>query len=140
MNAKFLSSGLEDYIEAIYIAELNKTQLKGAELARYLNISRASVSEALSKLVAKGLIKYESYGAITLTEEGKKCAVNVYHKHNVLKEFFETVLVADSNEAEEIGCKIEHIVSKKMLENMRQFTLYCKRHPEVIEVYSKENS
>jgi len=139
MNKNDLSSGLEDYIEAIYIAELNKTQLKGAELARNLNISRASVSEALSKLVAKGLIQYESYGAIKLTEIGKKCAVNVYHKHNILKEFFETILTMNSVEAEDIGCKIEHIISKSLLERMRQFTLYCKRHPEIIEDYKKEN-
>ena len=46
-----LTSGLEDYLEEIYIAHLNDTPLKGAELARKLNISRASVSEALSKLV-----------------------------------------------------------------------------------------
>ena len=138
MSTDNLSSGLEDYIEAIYIAELNKTQLKGAELARHLNISRASVSEALSKLVSKGLIKYESYGAIMLTDAGKKSAVNVYHKHNVLKEFFETILSAQPDEAEEIGCKIEHIVSKNVLEQMRQFTLYCKKHPDVINNYTKE--
>lgn len=52
-KAKNLSSGLEDYVEAIYIAHLNNKPLKGAELARQLNISRASVSEALAKLVAK---------------------------------------------------------------------------------------
>ena len=53
MDNKDLTSGLEDYIEAIYIADINKTQLKGAELARNLNISRASVSEALAKLVSR---------------------------------------------------------------------------------------
>ena len=89
METLNLSSGLEDYIEAIYIADINKTQLKGAELARNLNISRASVSEALAKLVAKGLIRYESYGKITLTDKGRNEAVRVFHKHNVLKEFFE---------------------------------------------------
>ena len=33
-----LTSGLEDYIESIYIAYLNSTPLKGAELARKMNI------------------------------------------------------------------------------------------------------
>ena len=69
-KAKNLSSGLEDYVEAIYIAHLNNKPLKGAELARQLNISRASVSEALAKLVAKNLIKYNSYEAISITKEG----------------------------------------------------------------------
>ena len=139
MENKNLSSGLEDYIEAIYIADINKTQLKGAELARNLNISRASVSEALSKLASRGLINYESYGDITLTDKGRKEAVNVYHKHNVLKEFFEKILFVNPNEAENIGCKIEHVVSKNVLEKIRQFTLYVERHPEITENFKKEN-
>lgn len=65
-----LTSGLEDYIETIYMSHLNDTPLKGAELARQLCVSRASVSEALSKLVAKGLIRYNSYESIALTPQG----------------------------------------------------------------------
>ena len=137
---KTLSSGLEDYLEAIYIADINKTQLKGAELARNLNISRASVSEALAKLVSKDLIKYESYGNIKLTSKGKSEAVRVFHKHNVLKEFFEKILFVDPEEAEEIGCKTEHIVSKQVLEKIRQYTLYCQRHPEIAENFYRELS
>ena len=137
---KTLSSGMEDYLEAIYIADINKTQLKGAELARNLNISRASVSEALAKLVSKDLIKYESYGNIKLTSKGKSEAVRVFHKHNVLKEFFEKILFVDPEEAEEIGCKTEHIVSKQVLEKIRQYTLYCQRHPEIAENFYRELS
>ena len=140
MNKDNLSSGLEDYIEAIYIADINKTQLKGAELARNLNISRASVSEALAKLVLKGLIQYESYGAIKLTKKGKSEAVKVYHKHNILKEFFTDILLLEPNEAEELGCKIEHIISWNVMEKIRQFTLFVKRHPEFKANYDKENS
>ena len=139
METTNLSSGLEDYIEAIYIADINKTQLKGAELARNLNISRASVSEALAKLVSRELIQYESYGVIKLTEKGRAEAVNVYHKHSILKEFFEKILFLTPEEAEKVGCKIEHIVSKNVLEKIRQYTLYCERHPEIRENFSKEN-
>jgi DtxR family Mn-dependent transcriptional regulator len=133
MNSKNLSSGLEDYIEAIYIAELNKTQLKGAGLARNLNISRASVSEALSKLVERKLIEYKSYGIITLTPLGKEEAIKVYSKHNILKDFFEIVLLVSPDEAEENGCKIEHIVSQTILDRMMRLTSYCKKHPECIK-------
>ena len=139
MDNKDLTSGLEDYIEAIYIADINKTQLKGAQLARNLNISRASVSEALAKLVSRGLIRYESYGTIQLTEKGKTEAVQVYHKHNILKEFFEKILSIAPDDAEEMGCKIEHIIPKNILEKIRQYTLYCERHPEIAENFNKEN-
>ena len=54
------------------ISEKAGIELKGAELARRLLVSRASVSEALSKLVNLGLIEYKSYGYIKLTPKGKK--------------------------------------------------------------------
>ncbi len=131
MKSKNLTSGLEDYIEAIYIAELNKTQLKGAELARNLNISRASVSEALTKLVDKGLICYESYGVISLTKAGKAEAQNVYGKHSILKNFFETVFDIPSTEAEENACKIEHVISGKILDKMLLMTTRIKNNKDL---------
>lgn len=133
-----LSSGLEDYLEAIYVASLNDVQLKGAELARKLNISRASVSEALAKLVSKQLIKYNSYETISLTSKGLEEAKNVYNKHRILKDFFEKVLNIPASEAGENACKIEHIISQNILNEMINFTKFCTNHKEILEMYQKE--
>lgn len=139
-NVKKLSSGLEDYVEAIYIAHLNNKPLKGAELARQLNISRASVSEALAKLVDKKLITYNSYEAIAITEEGIKAAKKVYEKHHIIEHFFEKVLDIPHKEASDNACEIEHIISQNILEKMQKFTNLCKKHPEILELYKKENN
>lgn len=137
-EVKNLSSGLEDYLEAIYISHINNEPLKGAELARKLNISRASVSEALSKLVAKGLIKYSSYEAIAITQSGIDEAMKVYTKHHTLEHFFKEVLGIDSREASENACKIEHIVSQNILDEMQDFTQFYQKHTEILELYKKE--
>ncbi len=137
-EVKNLSSGLEDYLEAIYISHINNEPLKGAELARKLNISRASVSEALSKLVAKGLIKYSSYEAIAITQSGIDEAMKVYTKHHTLEHFFEKVLGIEKAEASENACKIEHIVSQNILDEMQDFTQFCQKHTEILELYKKE--
>ncbi len=134
-----LSSGLEDYIEAIYTAELSNEPLKGAELARKLNISRASVSEALSKLVNKKLITYSSYQTITLTQEGKTEAQKVYEKHNILKNFFESVLDINSEEAGENACKIEHIISENILDKMKKLTKFFQNHKKILDIYIEES-
>lgn len=134
-----LSSGLEDYIEAIYVAHLNDTILKGAALARKLNVSRASVSEALNRLVGKGLVNYSSYEAITLTEKGLTLAKKVYNKHHVLKNFFEKVLNVTPIEAGENACKIEHIISQNVLDKMIKFTTFVQEHPEISSKFKEEN-
>ena len=133
MSEKNLTAGLEDYIEAIYIASSENKTIKGVELAKILNISRASVSEALSKLVAKGLIEYKSYGNITLTKSGILQAKKVYAKHNILRTFFETVLGIEPQEAGDNACKIEHIVSQDVLNKIEKLTLYCSENPEVLD-------
>lgn len=137
--ANTLSSGLEDYIETIYLSTKNGEMLKGADLARKLGVSRASVSEALSKLVSKKLIKYNSYEAITLTKAGDEEAQKVYEKHYVLKEFFEKVLDVDSSEASENACKIEHFVSKNILCSMQKFTKFFVKHKKILEAYIEES-
>lgn len=136
---QYLSSGLEDYIEAVYVAKLANQQLKGAELARKLNVSRASVSEALSKLVAKGLITYNRYEYIDLTARGEAEGIRVYSKHHILADFFENVLGVSSDEAGANACKIEHIVSENILSKMKKFSDFFKKHRKILEIYIEES-
>ena len=134
-----LSSGLEDYIEAIYVSQLANQQLKGAELARKLNISRASVSEALAKLVSKGLISYNRYEFISLTKTGENEAKRVYEKHHILEDFFQNVLGVSSAEAGDNACKIEHIVSENILFRMKKFSDFFKTHKKILDLYIEES-
>ena len=133
-----LSSGLEDYIETIYISEQAGNQLKGAELARKLSVSRASVSEALIKLVNLGLIEYESYGHIKLTKNGIVEAERVYAKHGILKDFFQNVLGIEEKEAGENACKIEHIISQNLVDRITEFTEFCQNNFEIINKFNKK--
>lgn len=139
MENKNLTAGLEDYLEAIYIMQSETKKVKSIDIARMLNLSRASVSEALSKLVSKGFITYESYGIITFTKEGLNEAVNIYNKHNILKSFFQTVLDINPQEASENACKIEHIISQNVLAEIKNFTNYCNNNPEIIDKYKQRN-
>lgn len=137
MKNSNLTASLEDYIETIYIATIEHRTIKGVELAKILNISRPSVSEALSKLVAKDLIEYESYGNITLTQKGIIQAKKIYAKHNILKTFFETILNVDSQVASDNACKIEHIISQDILNKIKDLTSYCNENPKLLEDFKK---
>ena len=139
-DLKKISSGLEDYIEVLYLAQSSGDRLKASELAKKLNISRASVSEALSKLINRGLIEYKSYGEIILTPKGEKEAKKVYTKHSTIKEFFMLVLDANILEAEENACKIEHIISNDLLSKISNYTNFCKKHKDVIDLYREYSS
>lgn len=124
-----LSASLEDYIEAIYHIIEEKLVARSKEIAARLGVSRASVTEALRALAKKGLINYEPYEAITMTEQGKKVAEDVIFRHDSLKRFFVEVLAIDNETAEEAACKVEHAAPSEVIRRMVNFTEFLKVCP-----------
>lgn len=121
-----LSFSLEDYIEEIYNQVLKSGQAKVTAIADALGVRKASVTGALNVLSEKKLINYAPYSPITLTAQGEKIAKEVLKKHENLSEFFVEVLNIPRDEALEIACKMEHIVSDKLFDNMVKLTEYVK--------------
>ncbi|HIP82045.1 MAG TPA: metal-dependent transcriptional regulator [Desulfocapsa sulfexigens] len=116
-----LSESLEDYIEAIYHIITKKQVARSKDIATRLNISRASVTEALRTLSKKGLINYAPYEPITLTSIGKSTAEDVIFRHDALKGFFIEVLAIDPKTAEEGACRVEHAAPPEVIERMISF-------------------
>lgn len=121
-----LSVSLEDYIEEIYKQVLKDGKAKVTAIAKSLNVKKASVTGALNILSEKKLIEYSPYSPIILTSTGEKIAKNILKKHENLTEFFTEVLAISKDEALDIACKMEHIVSEKLFENMMKLTKYAK--------------
>ena len=121
-----LSVSLEDYIEEIYNQVLKNGQAKVTAIAETLNVKKASVTGALNSLSEKKLINYAPYSPITLTSKGEKIAKSILIKHENLSEFFMEVLGIEKEEALETACKMEHIVSDKLFDNMVKLTQYVK--------------
>ena len=117
-----LSSGLEDYIESIYNHILKNGCVKAIDISKDLNVSRASVTDALHRLAEKDYIKYERYGPIIITEKGRKIAAEITKKHNILKDFFHKVLLLEETEAVENACRIEHVITKNALNRLKEHT------------------
>lgn len=124
-----LSASLEDYIEAIYHIIDEKLVARSKEIAAKLDVSRASVTEALRALSKKGLINYAPYEAITLTDNGKTVAEDVIFRHDALKHFFIEVLAIDTTIAEEGACRIEHSAPPEIIARMINFTKFIKECP-----------
>jgi DtxR family Mn-dependent transcriptional regulator len=124
-----LSASLEDYIEAIYHIIEDKLVARSKEIAARLNVSRASVTEALRALSRKGLINYAPYEAITLTPEGKAVAEDVIFRHDALKRFFIEVLAIEEAIAEDGACRIEHAAPPEIIARMISFTEFMQICP-----------
>ena len=127
-----LSASLEDYIEVIYNSIKYNESVKAVDIARELNVSRASVTEALNKLSDKGLINYGRYQTIKITDMGIKIAEDVVNRHSSLSSFFENVLGAGRKEAEENACRIEHIISAELLDRIEAYLAFVQANSEIL--------
>ena len=124
-----LSASLEDYIEAIYNIVAEKQKARSKDIAASLNVSGASVTEALRSLAKKKLINYAPYEAITLTNKGRKAAKDVVHRHNALKQFFIDVLDVKHDIAEQGACRVEHTAPQEIIDQMIRFINYLETCP-----------
>ncbi|MBR2068438.1 MAG: metal-dependent transcriptional regulator [Candidatus Gastranaerophilales bacterium] len=137
MTEKELSASLEDYLEIICNLLETSECVKAVEIARKLNISRASVSEALSKLAQRNLIMYESHKGIAITSEGLKKAKEIIEKHKTLTDFFEKTLGLNKDEAEENACRVEHVISDNLFKKIKEFQNYCDNNEELTKNFMK---
>ncbi len=126
-----LSASLEDYIETIYHIVREKKVARAKNIAEQMQVSRASVTEALRALSSKGLINYAPYEVITMTPKGRKIAKDVIFRHNTLKNFFVEILTIDSDIAEEGACKIEHSAPPEVITRMIDFMKFIESCPQV---------
>lgn len=127
-----LSASLEDYLEAIYHIIHDKNMVRMArskEIAARLQVSRASVTEALRALAKRKLINYSPYEAITMTAKGEKAAESVIFRHDALKQFFIEVLAVDTLVAEEGACRVEHAAPPEVIAQMISFIEFLKICP-----------
>lgn len=113
------SASKEDYLELIYELSASKSDFKAVDIAKRMNISRASVSEALQKLASQGYLVYEKYKPAVLTEKGREVAEKVYHKHNVLCSFFKKFLKLSEDESQINACRIEHVITDSAFEKIK---------------------
>jgi len=134
-----LSDSLEDYLEAIYHIVAQKQAARAKDIAGRMNVNNSSVTGALRSLADKGLINYAPYDVITLTHKGKKAADSVVRRHQVLCDFFTKVLAVGQKEAETAACKMEHGVSRIILERFIQFVEFVETCPQIDIQWTQKN-
>ena len=112
------TSNREDYILAILKLTEDGTVAKTTELAQYMNVSPASVSEMLKILSKSGLVDYIKYRGVRLTEKGLTEARLTRKRHHVVEKFLIDVLDMDPQAAHEEASRIEHSISDEATINM----------------------
>ena len=117
-----MTKSLEDYIEAIHLRVKSEGSARVVDIANSLGVKMPSVNNAVKELAKLGLIAYEPYHSITLTDEGRRQAEEIFRRHTILKDFLLSIGVSAEN-AERDACAMEHVLSAETLLKLRRITL-----------------
>lgn len=107
-----MSVAIENFVKAIYNNENQDiTNTKPGNIASKLGISNAAATDMAKKLDAKGLLNYEKYKALQLTENGEKMALNVIRKHRLWEAFLHKTFDMSLHEIHREAELLEHETS-----------------------------
>lgn len=102
----------EDFVEALLMLEEEGKPLETTLLAEKLHVSKPAVHQMGHELINRGLITRIDYGPMALTPLGREVAMEVLHRHRVLKEALLRLGVPEDI-AEEDCCLVEHVISEE---------------------------
>jgi DtxR family Mn-dependent transcriptional regulator len=122
-----LSFTEENYLKALWHLTMDNTHKGDAgtnELAAHLNVKPATSNDMLKKLKEKKLVDYKKYGKSSLTNKGKKLAIEVVRKHRLWETFLYEKLEFTWDEVHEVAEQLEHIQSQKLVDKLDKFLNY----------------
>ena len=109
----------EMYLESILVLSQKNAPVRSMDVAKYLGVSKPSVSRAMAILKNGNYVRIDEQGYITLAEAGRKIAEKIYERHVVLSKFL-VGLGVNRQTAEEDACRIEHIISDEAFDIIKK--------------------
>lgn len=116
-----LTSSQEEYLKTIYLLEKNNKKVRVTDIALKLEITKPSVNKAINLLKDIKLLDYKAYGNINLTQEGKKYAIEVMKKQDIVTMFLVEILGIEKRQAEIEAIAMKHAISEKTTQKLNQY-------------------
>lgn len=117
----FLTPALEDYLEVIHHLSEENGRAKISDIARRMDIAKPSVTQAITALRNEGMVYQERYGPVYLTAKGEKKAREVWHRHQVIRQFLREALQVNPTTADRDACLMEHSISAETFSRMEKW-------------------
>ena len=132
---KLLTNSMEDYLEMIYRSSIKEGYTRINILADALNVQAPSATKMVQKLTKLGLLDYEKYGIIQLTEDGKEIGSFLLKRHKTIEDFLKIIGLEENIllNAE----LIEHNVTKDALYKIENLNNFFRDNPEISEEFRK---
>ncbi|HFD1754126.1 TPA: metal-dependent transcriptional regulator [Enterococcus faecium] len=116
----------EDYLKIILELGGDTTKVNNKQIVSSLDVSAASVSEMISKLVKEELVEHSPYQGVQLTASGLQKASSLIRKHRLWEVFLVEHLEYSWNEVHDDAEVLEHVTSEHLADHLENYL----NHPE----------
>ena len=129
----FLTPSMEDYLEMIYRNCIEDGYVRMTSLAEQLNVQAPSATKIVQKLSRKGLLAYEKYGIIQLTERGRKIGEFLLKRHGIVEDFLKSIGASENILIETE--MIEHYLSIDTVDSIEMLNMFFEENPKILETF-----
>ena len=116
-----LSESAEMMIKNINQLAADEKRVRTSDLALKTELKPATVTEMIQRLGDLGLVDYEPYHGVHLTKQGQHVADVIDHRFNILQRFLVEILGVEKEEAAEVACRMEHILTRDVENRLSDF-------------------
>lgn len=116
-----VSKALEEYLKTMYVLKKQNGNVRVTDIANKMNCTKPSVNKALYNLKDNGLVNYESYGTIELTQKGENLAKKVLEAYDIVYVFLKDVLNLESKQAEKEAEKIKSSLEDDTINKLAKY-------------------
>jgi DtxR family Mn-dependent transcriptional regulator len=113
-----LTAPVEDYLKAIYTIGRGTGAAATNEIAQRLALAPASVSGMVRRLADQGLLAYERYHGVKLTETGRRAALRTLRRHRVIEAYLAQALGYPWDRVHAEAERLEHAASDELVDRM----------------------
>lgn len=112
------SKSVEDFLKAVYVLENEQDggRVSTNTLRDALSITAPSVTDMAQRLVSAGLVDYQKYRGVVLTDAGREIALRVIRRHRLIELYLMRELGYALHEVHDEAERLEHAVSDRFVE------------------------
>ncbi|RBP99102.1 metal-dependent transcriptional regulator [Bifidobacterium xylocopae] len=130
MALEDLSANSQDYLKMIWdLQEWEHSPVQPSALAKRAGVKLSTVSGAMNRLGAAGLVEHRPYGGVDLTVQGRQYAVRMVRRHRLLETFLVKTLNYGWDEVHEEAENLEHAVSDTLVDRIDALLGHPDRDP-----------
>ncbi len=116
-----ISKSLEEYLKTMYVLKKKNGNIRVTDIANIMNCTKPSVNKAIYNLKDNGLLNYESYGTIELTESGENLAKKILETYDIVYVFLKEVLNLDKETAEKEAESIKLAITDETINKLAKY-------------------